>query len=251
MLKAACDKFGESRGSAALAEKLGVTVPLWLLTDGPWADPRVVGQLKVASQLIEYEDGMNEQLPTPHDRAFMAVVRPPRDDCPDLRTGPFKLAHIMTALAAQKCMLPIDSFVAMLTGEYTTKTAEAAECAAERLPGVFNRLATDPRLEEDLRTNPYVPSGPAPRRIQHWVLKHAAEWSLERARLTERLQRSVLRNPGPLKARRPMTKVASAAGSEELAKQYALYQLGFLNACREDADSAFLQEMAIRSNFAI
>jgi len=250
MLKAACEQFGEARGSAALAEKLGVTAPLWLLSDGPWADPRVVGQLKVASQLIEHENNMAGQPPAPHDRACMAVVQPPRDDCPDLQSGTFKLAHVVTALAAQKCMLPLGSFVAMLTGEYTTKTAEAVKCAAERLPGMFNRLATDPRLEEDLRTNPFVPFGPAPRRIQHWVLKHAAEWSLDRPRVTERLQRSVLRSPEAPSSRREMTKVAAVSGSDELAKQYALYQLGFLNAHREDADSAFLQEMAVRANFA-
>ncbi len=247
LLKDAADTYGQARSSTFLAEKLGVTPPLWLLADGPWADPRVVGQLKVASQLINIEDELADQPhPSPHDRAFLAEVQPLCSDIPDVRKGPFKLAHVVTALAAEKCLLPLGSFLAMLTDNAHLKTA--TEHVADRLPGVYNRLASDPRLEEELRTNPYVPGGPAPRRIKHWVLKHAAEWSLDRPRVVQRMQLSTLRHPDPLADPRTMTKVAMADNTEELAKQYALYQLGFLQAHMGDPDAKFMQEMAVRAN---
>jgi hypothetical protein len=46
-----------------------------------------------------------------------------------------------------------------------------------------------------------------------------------------------------------MAKVAAVDSSEELAKQYALYQLGFLQAHASDADARFMQEAAIRANY--
>lgn len=247
LLKAAAATYGEGRSSTMLAEQLGVTPPLWLLADGPWTDPRVVGQLKVANQLISIEDRLAEQkCPHPHSRAFLSVVQPPCSDLPDVRRGPFKLAHVVTALAAEKCMLPLDSFLALLTDSEHVKTA--ADRVADRLPGVYNRLASDPTLEQELRSNPYVPGGPAPRRIKHWVLKHAAEWSLDRSSVVQRLQLSTLRHATAPADPRPMAKVATADSSEELAKQYALYQLGFLQAHADDPDAGFMQEMVVRAN---
>jgi hypothetical protein len=248
LLKEAADKFGEERGSAYLSEQLGVTPPLWLLSDGPWTDPRIVGQLKVANDLIQMEDRAAAQAaPDAYARVFVSEVQPLCTDAPDIRQGPFKLAHVVTALAAENCLLPLDSFLAMLTGDANVKTA--ADAVAERLPGVFNRLASDPRLEEELRTNPYMPGGPAPRRIKHWAIKHAAEWSLDRPRLVQRLQLSTLRHTAPLKSPRPMTKIALADNSDELAKQYALYQLGFLAARAGQPDAELAKEMVVRANF--
>ena len=252
MMKAASEHYGDARSSAALADQLGVTPPLWVLTDGPWSDPRVVAQLKVASSLMQLEDAATEpeRMASPLSRACLPAVQPLRQDAPDVRKGPFKLAHVVTALAAEKCMLPLDTFVAMLTGEFTPKTAAAVDRVAEQLPGMYNRLASDPRLEEELRVNPYVPGGPAPRRVQHWVQKHSSEWALDRPSVVERLQLSVLRHPAPPEPCREMAKVAEAGGTEELAKQYGLYQLAFLAAQADDPDAGFMQAQAIRANFS-
>lgn len=249
MIKDACDTYGESRSGAAIAEKLGVSPPYWLLADSPWTDPRVVRQLKVANDLMQLEEQMSDSQPSPLDKVWGKDVSPLRTDTPDVRKGPFKLAHVVTALAAERCMLPLETFVALLTGEFAEKTAATTDRVAERLPGIFTRLASDPRLEEDMRTNPYLPGGPIPRRIRHWVIKHASEWSLARPRLVERLQLSALRAPGARCDRRPMMKVATADSVEELAKQYALYQIGMLQNCDDDPDAGFAKEMAIRSNW--
>lgn len=251
MAKAAADHiFGiEKRASSICAAKLGITAPLWLYDDGPWADPKIVGQMKIANELIQLEEKLAGTHADASDRALLPIVRVTSHDAPDIHKGPFKLAHVVTALAQQKCLLPIDAFIALLTGENTVKTARAAERVADRLPGIYNRLACDPRLEEELRNNPYIPNTPTPRKIALWVTKHAAAWSLDRPRVVERLQLAVLRQPEWPNTRRPMTKIATVDGSEELAKQYALYQLGFLYNHSAGPDAGFLQEMAVRSNF--
>jgi hypothetical protein len=251
MAKAAADhQFGvEKRASSSMAARLGITAPLWLYDDGPWADPRIVGQMKIANELINLETKIGGEARNERDRAFLKVVYPAAFDTPTVHKGPIKLAHVVTALAHQKCMLPVLQFITLLTGECTTKTANAADRVAERLPGVYNRLASDPQLEEALRSNPYLPTGAVPTKMAHWALNHAAEWSLDRPRVIERLQLSVLRQPDYSGERREMTKVATVDGTEELAKQYALYQIGFLYNHSADPDAGFLQEMAVRSNF--
>ena len=247
---AACDDAtavpGEARGGAAIAERLGVSPPIWLLTDGPWSDPRIVGQLKIAQELIQMEDKLADSVPAALDRAFERSVQPVRGGLPE---GPFKLAHVITALADARCMLPLPTFIAIMAGESTEKAAAIADAVAPRLAGVYNRLASDPRLEEDLRQNPYLPQNQAPRRLRHWALKYANEWSLDRPRVVERLQLSVLRQPRPNQRRQPMAKIATTAKTDEMAKEYALYQLGLLQHLASQPEADFRHELAIRSNF--
>jgi len=250
MAKAANDcQFGvEKRASAAVADRLGITAPLWIYDDGPWSDPRIVGQLKVAQALIQLEDKIAGQRGDSRDCAFNTSCSA-ADDTPELRNSQVKLAHIVSALAQQKCMLPVLPFIALLTGAHTIKTANAADRVAERLPGVYNRLSGDPQFEEMLRNNPYLPTAVVPHKSAMWVLKHAAEWSLDRPRVLERLQLSVLRTPNKAAVRRDLVKVATVDGTEELAKQYALYQIGFAYAHKDNTDAPFIREMMIRSNF--
>jgi len=246
MLKAASTSAGAAKGGAAMAEYLGVAPPIWMLTEGPWSDPRIVGQLKVAQELIKIEDELDNGTPASVDRAFESSVQPSRGDLPD---GPFKLAHVVTALAEERCMMPLATFIAIVAGEAPEKAAALANAVAPRLPGVYNRLASDPRLEEELRRNPYLPQGPAPRRLRHWATKYANEWSLDRSRVIERLQLSVLRQPQQCQQRQQLTKVAMATKTDEMAKEYALYQLGLLHHLADQPDLEFRNELAVRSNF--
>ena len=244
MLKAAGVPDGCDRGGAAIAEALGVAPPMWMLTEGPWSDPRIVGQLKVAQELIKAEE-----LPTtwaaPSTRAFTSVVQPARNELPE---GPYKLAHVVSALASEQCMLPLPAFIAVVAGETPEKAASVAEAVAPRLPGVFNRLASDPRLEEDLRRNPYVPQGPAPRRLRHWAMKYANEWSLDRDRVVERLQLAMLRAPMAHPQPRQLCKVAMVTKTDEMAKEYALYQLGLLHHLTGQPDADFRVGLVAQSN---
>jgi len=48
-----------------------------------------------------------------------------------------------------------------------------------------------------------------------------------------------------------MVKLATLTAADELAKQYALYQIGLLFANTKDTDAPFLKEMAVRSNYVV
>jgi len=234
-------------GGAALALQLGVTAPLWLTDDGPWSDNRVVGQLKVANELIQLENAVRDDKPEGVDRAFLASVQPPATDMLDVRER-IKLSHVMAALSADNCMLPVQDFLFLLTGKPLEKTAEVAAIVADRLPGIYNRLADAPHLEQLLKSNPYLPQGMPPRRVRDWVSKHANAWSMDRDRITERLQLSVMRTPAPPRLR-PLVKEAANTNAEALAREYALYQLAYLQSLPETADAQLTRSLVIRHNY--
>jgi len=246
LMKEAQKHYGAEYGSSAIAEKLGVTPPLWAMADGPWTNPYVVAQLKTASDLACFEETLSgDSAYSPQDLAFSEVVQPVHTDLPDARSGLFKLSHIVSALAEERCLLPLANFLALLSGHDNVKTA--AEQVAERLPGVYSRLSLNPALENELQHNPYRPTV-APQRVRQWVQKHASEWSLSRPHIMQRMQLAMLRQP-KTPTRRPLTKIATTVAADELAKHYALYQLGFLTAVSGDSDSQRFRELAVRSNF--
>jgi len=246
MVKCARARGGAEAGGAALAEKMGVAPPLWLLTEGPWSDKRIVKQLSVMEPLIELENALAKTGADTLDRAFDQSVQPVRTFAP---APHIKTAHIVAALADKKCMLPLSSFIAIVAQQDPSDAEKTASEVAPRLPGVYNRLASDPRLEEDLRQNPYLPAGPVLRTVQQWVTKHANEWSMARPRVVERLQLALLRNPHARTAPRPLTKVAATTATDAMAKEYALYQLGCLASLADQPDADFRQRLVIRSNY--
>jgi hypothetical protein len=244
MQKAAGVIYGADWGGAALAERFGVSAPLWLATDGPWTDPKIVGQLKIASALIQLEEEMEKIASDPVDLAFSREIQQHQGELPE---GRYKLAHVMAALAENRCLLPLDAFVQLMSGGSHEKNAAAAREAAQRLPGIFARMADDPCLEENLRKNPYLPAGAPASGLRDWAMKCAKDWSLERSRVVERLQRATLRGVSS-QPRPPLVKVAAVDKTEELATQYAMYQLAALHSMASAEDQEFRNELAIRSN---
>jgi hypothetical protein len=168
---------------------------------------------------------------------------------PDIRSGSTKLASLLYALADRGCLLPVPEFVALLSGGYSEKQASSAEKLQSRLPGVFNRLAEAPELERLLRTNPYIPPYTTTTQASSWATKQASAWSLERPLVIERLQKAVIRQI-PATPPRAMEKVSYDDRTEELAREYALYQLGFLYAKQGHPESRFYEELAVVANQA-
>lgn len=234
-------------GGAEIAARLGVTAPLWLIDDGPWSDRHVVAQLKVASDLMSMENDPARTIPHSLDRSFTRAVQPPAADTAEMAKQA-KLSHITQALAATNCLLPVHDFLMLVSGKGPEKTAHAADLVASRLPGIYNRLASDPGLEQALRTNPYLPSGVPPRRVRDWVAKHAHAWSLDRDRIVERLQLSILRQPDSPRPR-PFIKEAANAKVDALAREYALYQLAFLQSRVDSPEAALTKTAVIRHNY--
>lgn len=245
MLKAAHDSGAHVSG-AEWAERLNVVAPPWLGREGHWTAPQLVRQLKMANALLELEETLKAD--PAKDMACNTGLNPARD-IPDARGGEVKLAQVMAALHDQKCLLPLCDFLILMSGDSAEKVAQVVDAVAARMPGVFTRLASDPRMEDDLLTNPYLGDPAAPRWLRHWAVKHAAAWSLDRPRVVERTQRAALRGTTPPR-QREMMKVASAVRADVLAKEYALYQLAMLEKHAADPDIDLLREMVVRNNYA-
>jgi hypothetical protein len=244
MAKAA--SCGEAIGGAALAEAYGVTAPLWLGIDSN--NPALVNRLKIAQALCDAEDTAQTQ-PAMLARAFTPLVQPAAN-LPQLKGNMAKFAQVLTALAANNCMLPLPEFVTLLTGQETTKLASVIEQTAECLPGVYNRLAADPQLEQALLADTYTPGTPAPADLYRWAYKQASHWSLDRPHVVQRLQLASLRAPDHVPTYKPLRKVATVTKAEQLAKEYALYQIGLLAKLADAPDHAFRVSAVVAANCA-
>ena len=143
-------------------------------------------------------------------------------------------------------MLPIGQFLALLAPN-NHDLCEITNKVASCLPGVYSRLVEKPQLEELMRTNPYRPTG-SNSETRKWIRKHATEWSLARKLVVERLQLATIRNPGGTHNQKEGGFISKAA--QDLAQQYALYQLAFLAEIPDHEDAELARELAVQHNYA-
>jgi hypothetical protein len=113
---------------------------------------------------------------------------------------------------------------------------------------VFGRLVADgDNLERMLADRSCDPSRAiASERERAWAAKIASDLSISRRHIGERGVREILQDtsrPGL----RPLTKSASD-GAETLARQYAVYQLYFLDELRNDPDQPLYRELIVKQN---
>ena len=142
-----------------------------------------------------------------------------------------KRAEALYALAKHRVLLPLPAFLEVLTGESGEKTATLSVSVARHLPGVFGRLVSDPQGETHLRDEAFDCGTKCAASADRWAACASARFSLDTAPVRERLWQSALHpSTAPsLAGRGDRIKAAAAAGPEEqLARQYAAYQLSFL-----------------------
>jgi hypothetical protein len=237
-VKAAADALG--LGGVKMAADFEVSAPLSVvlaqdhLLPGEWS-PYLAAQVKLAHGLAALESRGNP-MPPGAARAF-ANRRPLDHDALGLSSPKAeKVAAALGALADRKVVIPIAEFAKM------TKRAELAEVAAPRLAGVFGRMISDGTLERRVADNPYAPAEKlATEKERVAAVKVAADYSLNKTAVTERLTRSVVRGePVPvLKTGFGNEKTAGDADpAEKLARDYAVYQLATLRRISE-FDSEF------------
>jgi hypothetical protein len=236
-------------GGAALADSVGMTTPTWLAKpESPWASTSLIRQLKIAGELIAREDKLQQRsldLISPLSLAFRPEAI---TDVPAVSTGVEKLASAMAATHSAQCLLPLTPFLQLVTGWSPDRLQTKVAAVAAALPGMFNRLVSADNFERRLQDNPYLPTLAASRETSRWAVKYAGDWSLDRERIVERLQRSSLQQRQPTV---PQQKYASHAGAaaEKLAEEYALYELAFLASQPESPDQTRLYDLVVHANY--
>jgi len=206
---------------AELAERIGLSMPYSVMVGE--APPQIAPQLKLAYQLAE----MEQSQPVLTKRADTAVTFPANSRA--------RLPEFFRALADETICLPVESFLAlMLPGQ--EKTAELTEVVAAAVPGVYSRLLADPECETKLAQNPFRPAASCDQNLRFWACKQAESLSLRSQHFVQRQRLAAIRGeePQPVADASGLVKTASSLPSaDSLAKQYALYQLAFLNTFSE------------------
>lgn len=224
-----------------LAESLGVTAPFDLLDETDYTND-VLGQIKIARELASRETAY---IPNELDRAFIRDSNSGVDGIEEF--SHYQRAGVLRALTQEKIALSVIDWLKLTTGASGEKCAEAAAEIEPHLPTVFNELIEDPSLTELLRNSLYKSAEVAPKAAKVLAIKQAADYSLERNRVQRRIWQSTLRqNERP--RIRTKSAVASSVAAQQLAKQYGIYQIGFLHDLKDLPDLGFLQDMVIRGN---
>jgi hypothetical protein len=227
--KAASD--GRTVSGAELAETLGLTMPYALLVSGN-PTGSVARQLKLACLLADEERATRCNN---HRIAFAASVQPPIA-LPEGRIT--KFAQVMRALVDTRSLLPVRDFIRLTTNLSEKQATIAADLVSACLPGAFSRLVRDPNLEQSVASNPYMPETAATESLRNWAEKHAAGISLAEPHVQRRVHLAALRGEQVGRCDVDQAEKLAAAGgpAAELAEQYCLYQLAFLESIPETAN---------------
>ena len=243
-------------GGAAMAEEIGLTMPLELMVD-PFMPSWVAQHVKTAYLLAEAERRAEAEGPRDADRAFDTRVQEQIRDFPDDLVTRNRLEHMLGAMAREKIALPLRDFLVLVAGD-EKRAAEAHEEVAAQLPGIYGRLTRSPTLDVQVRDSIYVFNGHAadpPLAMQTWASKLASALSLQTKHVQDRVHLHAIRSlPAPRhrSQNEPMLKQASdLGGAERLARQYALYKLALASSLRlaDERTFALTSSLLARQNY--
>jgi hypothetical protein len=164
------------------------------------------------------------------------------------RPGTTKAAQMFAAMTqcSQPFCLGLRDFLKWAGADVTPAAVSA------HLPGVYGRLAAEPDLGTLLKTSKFQQQGFPPPHMRVWAQPLAADHSLVKHAVQDRLYRSVLRKLDPPQYLTGSESLKTAAASdlnEQWARQYAVYKLAFLATVPITADYPDLKLMAIRQNY--
>ena len=243
-------------GGAALADEIGLTMPLELMVD-PFMPSWVAQHVKTAQLLADAEKRVEGEGPTNSDRAFDYEVQGPVRDFPDDLHTRNRLEHMLGALANEKVALPLRDFLVLVAGDEKQASDAYADVAAQ-LPGIYGRLTRSPTLDTQVRDSIYVFNGHAahpPLAMQTWASKLAMTHGLQQKHVQDRVHTHAIRSlPVPRhrgQGEEMLTQAYDMGGAERLARQYALYKLALASALRATDERTFplTSTLLVRQNY--
>lgn len=230
----------EPVGGARLAEMLGVSAPdAVLFQGGPAVAQKVASARKLAAieKLIEGVARGEDNAQVANLMSACPSEQVPADDMEKLRS--VQLGTALQGLASAQICLSVRDFLRLVAGD--EPASGGADLVEDALPGMYNRLLQNGGIEECAADSAYDPAGTAiPRQIRDVLGKLMGGHSLADNPVRGRVHVTIIKGMSP---GLPKTASASAAVSPEiqkLAKEYAKYQLSFLEAAGTNPLSAGL-----------
>ncbi len=229
-----------SIGGAELAEQLGIYAPPDISSDLP----NVVSQYKLAHELANIE---NDIYGDKEFAKFSLAFSIPRTDISFDKNWAIK--DILAALSMEKIALPVRGFLKLL-GCNNDDIKAASHKVAGNLPNIYTRLISRRDADDLIENNAFIPSLKLPSvKMREWASKLAADYSVRSDAIETRIVRAAL-NDARMKSPRNMCKAASANDPvENLAIQYALYKLAFLDSLSRTDNFNLTCETVIRQNY--
>lgn len=238
LVKAADDNGFIGIGGAQAAEDLGLVAPLHVIlaqSDVSW-NTKTAEQVKLAHGLDVLERAKPIRPGDEALRAFDPALQSPLDFS---KLGldpasPATMAAGLGALADQGIVIPLREFARM------TKRADLATAAAGRLPGIYGRMLADGSLEGRVSRNPYAVSEKLASVAQRNAAFAAADdYALTKSAASGRIVRSAISGQVVPVVKTGFDKsAADNPAAENLAREYAVYQLSALRRIAE-FDTAF------------
>ncbi len=210
---------------------------------GTW-NQRIIGQVKLAYALATLE----QQEVSGNPEVYRAFCQTPFnvDNLGELGTE--KCAQALGALADRKIILNIRDF-AELSGK-SSLTKEAAD----RLPGIYERMRDNETIERAIEQNPYPLSDKlASDKHRAIASLNMSEYSLERTAVSNRSMLSAARFESAPNLKSVFEKCASDnVEANQLAQQYAVYKLDALERiARSDNDFPLTARFSVRQNHVV
>jgi hypothetical protein len=226
-------------GGAELAEALGVSAPFDLLDESCYTSA-TLNQIKLAREMASRE---NTYVRNDYDHSITTYSSLDGIENFDHYQRP----GVLRALLVEKIALSLGDWLKLTTGDSEEKLAEAIADINHCLPTVFSDLVEDPNLPDYLRSNPYRAGNTSTDTLRNWASKYANDCSLDSSNIRRRVWRGTFSNSHLPSVR---TKSASSVSesARQVAKQYAVYQIGFLYDLGSDKEIDLTKDLIIRHN---
>jgi hypothetical protein len=240
-------------GGAALAEAYGIVAPpdVWGATG---ASSETVSMLKLATELANVENSIEAN----HSRyraiaSSYSLNRPPIDLGPLGDIGTEKFAMGLRALADQDILLPVEDFLrVIMTGRYSEKIAEVSAIVSDLLPGIYNRLLSQPHTLRSalFDSSEFTPSQKlASAQQREWASKLAEHYSIAPEHVRRRMALASIRSiPEPALLKQAHYHSAETSRFvQTLAGDYALYKVAYL--IHKNGNVPFTHELVVLQNY--
>ena len=226
-------------GGAELAEQL--LPPELICRIGE--TPEYLRQQRLLSKLAAIEQRLRSAPPTAKDQATLTGLKSAGLLMSDF--GPFggrQFGEALRALADCHAVLSLPDFVIWAGGE---KSAMAVAEIQQAAPYSFTDLLFDPRMENWLQQNPFVPAENTTQKFARAAFRYAdpfTEQGVKHAAVKSALA-------GNTPAQWSAGSRAVSENSQAVARQYALYKLAVLSQLSEREDFDELCRLAVLQNF--
>jgi len=244
--------------SAELAIEMQLQAPLDVRMAGV-SDKVAIQQLQNLNQLAKTEQAAGTgkfAVPRGYTESFNSAIT----DSKRVRTPQItqtKLASFMRATADAKVLLPIADFLATLLNEPVIKVADAAEAVKPYLPLSFTRLLQSPDCERKLASNPFIAGNTSDELSRNWAQSLVEAFGLSKSAVQRRMQLAAIHTTpavtllgGSQSSSHGIKTAADAIPFTDLAEQYCLYKIAFLQAqTATDDELALTCTLAVMQNY--